>query len=942
MIALHDAESAFDGKTPLEASLPRPPSFHVYGLLMGSGFSNERVFLPYGLEDPTNRGTIEAGAAEMRRPEAPFPATLAGAATPRQQGAGLKVTYSAFLAASFVTYYDSRITPRQFLTRVSNRPSNEMIASSLLAELKHAAEVAATPANALGRGTRDVPGPHESQRSRRVAATLLLPRALSGKTRANSRDVAFLNAFALIATSTNRAAFSIDAQGMPQSPETGGAPAIPLTNAVRMSVLAGSASVAAFAKTLGIASEPPFATETWKQHAMICFSYLVDGSVVHSTCVLDDSTSSVTTARFASIVQNTALRAQITSDGQLVLPPGFVSPEHVVVEDDAPGDEPEAHFLRLQAEKQREFQRLHLHETSVDVFPDVVKRLDFDFPDGRKARFVRVCSNTSRLESLCDERHCPGILFSSNEELLVEYLHRNRLEYGQRNPLTREWPPFGLSPPLDDERKADVSILWFRIETQAVGSKLNVFFPRVLMGQEVTDASNSRIFAVVPTLCAVGAVVCSGNFVLPCTAKSMMPTGRSELSSRLYGSFCKAVDESFDYLRGGATSSSLFSNHPLESPLRICHAASTTSLDGERRTETPSSPTSQADDDLVAALMGCKLGHPASTCGDAYELLQDHTASENTFSRAFHSLVATGVSALGPHASMQTLMDEAACALADRLSIPAQTGLSRLAGGASSSSPFGEDDGEEGDRKRSRTPNGVAVRSSPPPLSGSLRQASHESGLSEVSDATATLAAPRPLARQDSLQRHWLDNANLKRLAALGGMRLFALPDFENGEVYATYPLTMDGVEDLLDGIWKALGVRYDVYEAEYEKERSLSERNGVPPTSLSPYTCVRAFEFVFDVYAKVLSGVERDVVDEFEVFAILRAPDRGEATLYVATSRSDGGIEFVPTITDALFQPCEKLSRVLFSITQEPANTSSPGQVTVNCFRAADDGRRA
>ena len=624
MLMLHDPEDRLDGKAPLESSLPRPPSFHVYGLLMSSGFSKERVFLPYGLEDPTNRGSIEASAAETRRPEAPFPMTHAAQPGARQHGAGLKSTYSAFLAANFIVYYDSRITPKQFLTRAPNRPASEMIAHSLLCELKHAAEVASTPANALGRGTRDVSGPHESQRSRRIAVTLLLPRAISGKTRANTCDIAFLNAFALIATSTNRPSFSVDAEGMPHSPEVGGAQAVPLTSSVRMSVLAGSASVAAFAKTLGVAEEAPFSAETWKQNSMLCFSYLVDNNVVHSACVLDDSTSTVTTARFARIIQNAALRAQITSDGQLVLPVGFLSPEHVVVEEEGPGEEPEAHFLRLQAEKQREFQQLHVHETGVDVLPEVAKRLNFDFPEGRKARFVRVCSNTARLDSLCDERHCPGILFSSNEELMLEYLHRNRLESGQRNPLTREWPPFGLSPPHDEERQADVSLLWFRIETQAVGSKLNVFFPRILMGQEVTDASNSRIFSVVPALCPVEAVVCSGNFVLPCTAESMLPSGRSELSSRLYNAFCKAVDESFDFLRGAASSSSFSSRHSLDGPPRLGHTASAASLgvetQGERRSTTPSSPTAQAEDDLVAA--PGSAWHPASTCGDAYDLLR--------------------------------------------------------------------------------------------------------------------------------------------------------------------------------------------------------------------------------------------------------------------------------------------------------------------------------
>jgi hypothetical protein len=937
---LRDTE--MDAKPPLESALPRPAYFHVYSLLASSMFSNERVFLPFGLEDATNIGSIEASAAEKHRLQAPFPVAPVGqaaaAAAARQQpsSAGLRPMYAAFMAANWIVHYDPRLTPKQFLVHSPGRSDSEMIAHSMLCELKHAAEVASAPANALGRSTNPVRGPHESQRSRRIAATLLLPRALSGKTSANSRDIAFLNAFALIATSTNEKQASLDADGVPhQTPTTptGGKPAL-LTNAVRMSVVVGQASVVGFAKTTGIASEEPFCNSSWTQHAILCLSYVAQDSIVHLACVLDDSSSLVTTARFVRIIQNAAFRAQFATQGQLVLPHGFVAPEYVAVEDEMPGHDPDPHFLRIQAEKQREFQRLHVNETTVDVPTDVVKKLDFEFPEGRRARFARICSNKTRLDSLCDERHCPGVLFSSNEELAVEYLNRNRIEFGQRDPFSREWPPYGLSPPRDEERQANICLLWFRIETHAVGDRLNVFFPRVLMGREVTDVSNSRIFAVVPTLCAVESVVYAGNFVLPCTYHSMLPAGRSETSSRLYSAFCKAIDESFDKLRGMPCP---FANGPVP----LCHATSTGSLDGAA---SPSSPSSQADDDLVAALMSGRLGHPASTCGDAYELLQDHAASENSFSRAFHGLVATGLSKLGPHVSMQQLMDEAACALADRLSIRGEGSLS---------ASFADECDGESDRKRSRTPNGT-VRSPPPQLTNSLRQDSHASGLSEVSGVSiataAPVAVPPPSVRNDSLRRHCIDDQNLKRIAALAGMKRFGLADFENGEVYVAHPSSpqVDAIEDLLDGTWKAYGIRYDIYEAEYAKEQALSERSGEPPTptSLKIHGFLETFEFAFNIYDRVMRANDRDVVEDFETFALLRPLHGDEATLYAATRRNDA-VVFEAVVTDALFQELTKVGRVLFTMTQSGRNTdadiqNSPTYVSVNVFRSSPDGGNA
>ena len=313
-MTLHDPER-LDTKTPLESSIARPPSFHVYRALLAAAFSKENVYLPYGLEDATNHPSIEAMPFGSKRPEAPLPC---GSGSQSASSVGIRPMYSAFMAASWIVYCDARVTPAQFLQRGASvgagKPAKEMIAHSMLSELTDAAKTGLSPGNALGRSTATTLGPHDSQRSRRIAATLLLPRVLSGRTRANRRDITFLDAFALITVSTNRPCFSVDPNGVPHSASDGGSDggeagrAVALTDMVRMSVVAGSGAVASFAKTLDIASTPMFRTDEWKRSAILCFSYVVGATVLHTPLVLDDCTGVDTVVQAVLTIQNAALR----------------------------------------------------------------------------------------------------------------------------------------------------------------------------------------------------------------------------------------------------------------------------------------------------------------------------------------------------------------------------------------------------------------------------------------------------------------------------------------------------------------------------------------------------------------------------------------------------------------------------------------------------------
>jgi len=906
-IIMYDSE--VDHKPPLESSIPRPPSFHVYQTLLSAPFSNEFVYFPFGFEDAANAAPSEL-CATTRRIEAPFPGFHSST------GVGIRPLYASFMAANWINFYDTRITPAQFLIRDGARtPPKEMLAVSMLAEMTSAAADALSPTIALGRSTIVLRGPHESQRSRRIAATLLLPRAQLGRRRANVSDILFLEAFALIAASTNRPCFAVDANGIPSSPENTKDTA--LTAIVRLSVVVGSATVAAFAKTIGIASTPIFASDEWKQSPVLCLSYVVGNSVVHSPIVLPVGVATDTVGRVVRTIQNAALKAQILSKGKLVLPHGFVSTEYVanIDEDDmdhAPG---ESHFLRLQALQQTAFRRLLIKETTVDVPMDVVRQFQTESSIG-KPRFVRICSNTTSIDNLKDESHCPGLLFTTNEELMLEYLHRNRLQ-APPNQWTMQWPPYGLSPAIDEERRANISLLWFRVETHALGSQLNLFFPRVCMGAEVTDARGSRVFAVVPTLCSVESVIRSGNYVLPCTPDSMLPMGHGEMSSRLYNAFVRAFDESFDFMNDLKAQVAI---GEVERPSTSLYQAA------EIATEAPPEASEGADDAFITALIGAKIGHPSSTCGDAYDLLQAHMASEFSYSQSFYALVAAGVAKLGADASMSRLMDEAASALIERLSL------------CELESEYDPD----ADRKRPRTPSG-AVRSpattSPLPLPiGSRRQDSTASFVSNAPTlSNATLLAPIPITRQDSLQRHLCNDTNLRRLARVGGLQPYELPGFDNGEACCSLPLDAAAVEDLIEAISLAHAVHLELFQ----DVSSIANDIGLPAAAMSLLNrFLDAFQFVYEVYRRILQN-GGGCLDDVETYVLFRPFEGTDASMHLVSPESDNSTQLKRVGTEMLLEPMQKQNRVLFcmsalpSATQHTIDTDSPTQARFHVWRS-------
>jgi len=903
-LVLHDSERDV-APPPLASELPQPPSFHVYSCLIAACFAEDRVCFPFNIEDACNQSSI-SGASDgsgLKRPRAPIPkSTDGGVGT--ISGLGIKPMYAAYVTANFITYVDPRITPSNATGRQTRGPGGapkEMISFSLLSELQHAMSTGSDSKLAAGRATAQAVGPHESQPSRRFAATLLLPRSITGKTASNKKDVAFLDAFALISAATDRPCFSVDAQGNPSATARNPPKAAPrkLTDTVRLSVVAGASAVAAFATGIGLSSNELFSGDGWKRSAIVCFSYLSGRNVVHVPCPLDDAVGvSNSPSRCVRALQCAALRAQVMSKGELVLPQGFLSTDYVAIDDDSPDESP---FLTLQAEHQLSFRRLHLNETSVDVPPETLQKLNIG--SGARARFVRICSKNSTVNGLRDESHCPGVLFSSNEELMVEYLNRNRLATPP-NQWTREWPPYGVGAPVDEERGGCVSVLWWRMETKSVGSSLNLFFPRTLMGEKVTEVEGCRIFSVVPTLCPVENVFYAQNFILPCSAKSMIPVG--PLASKLYQAFATALDEGCEFLFNS-----------VNCPLPLSDQGYTSVLDGME----VSNPQSDDDDSFIAALMGLRLGHPSNTCGDVYTALQNSATVHMLASKSFCNLVATGVSKLGADVSIQEVMDMAACALEEKMSIP--VGLDAAC------SDF------ESDKKRIRTPTGrapspvISVGHPPPRITKSLRQDSHASGLSDASTIHNPLLAASDVAGVpfDCLRPHWNSPTETKRMLLIAGLGTIRLDDFGSQPI-VKFPMSVDALEDLLEIMWIAHGIGYSVYEEKSSKSKDgkmLAQRVRLPQHNDVNNTHRRLFEdefaFAYTTYHDTMSEHGHDIVGDIETFVLFETHGCDEKTLYSMVKNTDGNLALKETATEVLLRPLKKMTRVMFAVTEYHTN---------------------
>ena len=731
----------------LENTISRPPTFPVASIALKASFSSLQCFFPRGIDDST---TPCAADSLIVRPTAPMPNAVAQ----RVDGPtmlGLRPQLQAFIAANGVVHYDARFHGTTSIRRVApSRPStsggggpDDLLARGLLAEFKAA----------LGATSATVAGPHATQPPRRVAATLLLPMTRAGKQRVNADAVSLLDAFAAIARSPLCSASKTTS--MPESKDADTA-----TSAVRFSVAAGEDDVVAFADGVGILSSGPLASVEWKRTPVLCFSFIHGSDVRHVPIAVGSNSThvQVTPVSATTLLQEAARFAQMNAGGGVVLPPGFLRLDHVSVADD--DDQQFSTFLHMQAELQREFRKLHIRDVDVGVPRDTISRIVESsalhsssspgvalLPSSSEARqrFVRMCPVGTPPEEFANNyfNHIVGVLFCNNQELLASYLRRCR--------DSEQSPIYGLSPPIDDECSCEPTVLFWQNEVVSIGPKLCLFFPRVGLGDKVTDFEFSRIEAVVPRLWPVARVLESRHYILPCTDASATPA-MSPSSRSLCRAFGNLMEEAITQC------SALQGREDLA--LRLCQ-------------ESVKEATNTPEDLFHGALLGARLGQPATTIRDAYNFLLAHNAPQRAETSTFLRLVTLGMSKSNPDSSLSDLLARAVDTFAEALDLDA---------GAPA--------------KRARTPAAALCASA----MADIRPQPSTSDLSEAS----TVAAPTPQPRRSGgLVAHFRDPAQFRRLTALAGVKVWLIPEFSTLGV--PWPIDGESTADLKFAVWTAL-----------------------------------------------------------------------------------------------------------------------------------------
>jgi hypothetical protein len=770
-------------RKPILNDLPRPTTFTLYETAHRLEFRPEIVYYPGGLEDAKTGARVDAHCANAaERQRVPFPVPVAADAG---SGGGLRPALAAYLCANGIVYDDARLHPSSSAAPGGGATTTEdLFAKSAIAELKAAQTAAIVP---LGHTRRDVtsqtPGPHDSQPARRVAVTLLLPVAAEGKRNVNANSLVLLDAFALIAGSSN----IVPGHSAPRRVTEKAA-----TSIARFSVVCGQRRVSAFAQSLGIHRAPPFTTAQWKTLPCLCVSYAARAELVHGAFPLKLDGNDVGSVGEAVVVlQQAAREAQQSACGECVLPIGFHSLEHVAISDATlPGAngslEPcktaqstaQSPFLALVADLCTKFKALSFPPLANEVGTEAMKRLvaadrqqqaqaatsDAGTGSGaladlvpRRHRFVRLCPAGANASDLSDPRHCVGVLFSSDDDSLVDFMQRCRDNVAGL--------VYGLEAPTDEDA-TDVCVLFWHETEEAIGTKLSTFAPRIRLGQPIAALRGGRGVAIRASLWPLARILASQFMVLPCTDRSVAPSDRNRLFSGGFTAFQTEMDATIHELKTMAEGI----------------AKTPDAFDGlvaESEATTAALPPLDAETALLSALIGARLGAPCATLADAHAVAEEHSLAQRTEGEAWCALVASAIKAMGPDASIVDALRRAADALDTE---PAS--------------------------KRRKTPTAESTPTTPHASEAVLplfvthpRDASMADSIgslgSDLSSAETALCAPSPLRRVDSLVSHLKDKLNFECVLKLGALQSFSAVERVVGPSNAKtvrWPITIKGI----------------------------------------------------------------------------------------------------------------------------------------------------
>ena len=882
MLTFYDPTKSEAEEIPTENELERVVSFDTMAVLRMAASTKEYVYLPEGFEDASNALSISECPLSGVRPKAPLPVS----------GSNMRQMLCAYLAARGIIFYDARFCKSSQAVTKQYESGGDLIAQSLLEEFKHAISErnSSTPPGANG--------PFQSQTSRRLAVTLLLPQVASGRHTANTSHLYKLDALAKIAASTSKRAFSLDAAGVPQA-NTSERQGTPITDRVRISVVAGHRAVGSFSTSLKISDHVVFSTPLWRKRAMICVSFVFGAQIKHIPVVIDEIIPMQTVWAAITALQSTIVQAQVASDGEFLAAQGLVCQDFLdtgdLCEDDVPAGKV---FLDFQAKMQLNFSKLHFTDTRMEVTPEVAQRIEvMRTTPTCTIRHVRICREATYSEFTnpnFNRKHCVGALFGSSPELCEQYILRSRCRV-PRDPATRTWPIFGLDYPEEEEQRADMCVLWFSVERLHIGKQLNLFFPRLLHGKEVTDQRHCSITMVVSRMTSVEALLRNGFWILPCSQRSISPLP-SPNAHAYQMAYMRMFSDTIGFLEAKNCSMALTMSAVEEPP-------------------PPDSRPPTPDDDFFSAILVREFGHPATTLEDAYALLSHYGAEDRTYAASFHNLLAAGMNSFGADASMSELMKAAAQSLTTNLASVSLNGPE-----------------EERERKRAKTPQDMTVERfpSPPPLTNDLRQESLASKLSDAASMTteAALIAPTPLAKQDSLLHLWSGDAMSVCIGArFVGLKPFKVPTFDGLNCLLKFPLSRDAVEDVMEVIFYSYGVNMASLEndGKYWKDIMKLPALGDPPNPSDD--ALAAFQCIFGIYAGTMIGMG-DPLAAYDTYVLFKPRSHGDCVLKRIDSTTRTHSTMLPTTTKEFFQPTATRQRILFVFFEVEVPVSEVGKV--------------
>ena len=590
MLVSVDQNASFwkkDVAAPLAQEIPRPQNFRDHGIARGLAFDSKLISYPRGCKSNPSLSKLFGPV--------PIQSVMGGSAS-------LRETYAAFHTACGITFLDAAL---------QEHIQVRLFAKAIIAELEDSKKQ-----------KPGAPGPHETISSRRCAITLLLPRATSSGSIPESNIIDGLACLVSSKLSSSKAknrksiasgpsflSESTDVDTVSTSDvlafyEPAVAASTPCTKwsvskRCRVGVLCGESDVAGFLDALNVS------LHDFKSCAACIFSFIkVDGNVGNLYVPLEVNASQ-STEMAVSQISKACAAAQLQSGQCLLLPQQLLSPENAIV--DFSFD-----FTSLQAEIRKTFYELNLEPPKVSIASEALAAIDFSLLAG--PHFTRVVAQPTPSSPFvaADPNHSVGVLLNANEDVFIDFLRRCRGAV-PLDPLSGEWPIYGVQPEVDEEVEAQTSVLWWKSETKFIGSCLSLFAPRQCLASPCTQLKNSHIVVLKCRLDPLLTLFQCGFWMLPCSPDSVRPA--HVLENMSYAAFIKNMTNCIDTIRRKQGHNDEPNRSSSPTPVEGGNILTAKDLES---------------DIAVNLALGIELHTPTTTCQDLYKMVDAHFQETQT------------------------------------------------------------------------------------------------------------------------------------------------------------------------------------------------------------------------------------------------------------------------------------------------------------------------